>query len=63
MKSLIHPQTPVSQLKFENGWLILSHTLLGMWLLIHAMIKVDPDNMKNAWIDWDDVALIFTTLF
>ena len=27
-------------LRFENGYVILSHTLLGMWLLIHAAIKV-----------------------
>ena len=24
-------------LKFGNGWVISSHTLLGMWLLIHAV--------------------------
>ena len=32
----IHP------LKFGNGQIILSHTLLGIWLLIHGKIKVNP---------------------
>ena len=32
----------VQPLKFRNGWVISSHTLLGMWLLIHAGIKVKP---------------------
>ena len=27
---------------FPNRWVIPSHTFLGMWLLIHAGIKVDP---------------------
>ena len=29
-------------LKFGNGLVISSHTFLGMWLLIHAGIKVTP---------------------
>ena len=29
-------------LKFRNGKVISSHTLLSMWLLIHAGIKVNP---------------------
>ena len=29
-------------LKFRNGSVISSHTLLSMWLLIHAGIKVKP---------------------
>ena len=28
-------------LKFGNGLVISSHTLLGMWLLIHAGIKFE----------------------
>ena len=32
---------PVQPLKFRNGWVISSHTLHGMWLLIHAGIKVN----------------------
>ena len=33
---IIHCQTSTGQpLKFVNGWIISSHTLLGMWLLIH----------------------------
>ena len=27
---------------FNGALVILSSTLLGMWLLIHAMIKVNP---------------------
>ena len=29
-------------LKFGNGWVISAHTFLGMWLLLHAGIKVNP---------------------
>ena len=32
----------VQQLKFRNGYVISSHILLGIWLLIHARIKVKP---------------------
>ena len=43
MKLHILSQTStVQSLKLRNGWVIPSHTLLGMWLLIHAGIKVDP---------------------
>ena len=28
-------------LKCGNGYVVLSHTLLGMWLLIHARIKFE----------------------
>ena len=42
MKLLIHHQTStVAQLKFGNGLVNSSHTLLGVWLLIHAEIKVN----------------------
>ena len=41
MKLFIHSQTStVQQLKFGNGQVISSNTLLGVWLLIHAGIKV-----------------------
>ena len=32
----------VQPLKFENGYVISSHTLLGMRLLIYVRIKDDP---------------------
>ena len=39
MKSIIHSQTSrVHPLESGNGWLISTHTLLGMWLLIYAGI-------------------------
>ena len=42
MKLFIHSQTSTVQpLKFGNGYVIPSHTLLGMWLLINAGIKVN----------------------
>ena len=37
MKLFIHSQTSTV---FGNGYVILSHTLLGMWLPIQAGIKV-----------------------
>ena len=41
MKLLIHSQTStVAPLKFGNGKVIASHTLLGMWLLIYAEIQL-----------------------
>ena len=40
---LIHSKTStLQQLKFADGYVISSHTLLGMWLHIHAEIKVKP---------------------
>ena len=43
MELPIHSQTStVQQLKFGNGWVISSHLLLDMWLLIHAEIDVNP---------------------
>ena len=42
MKLLIHSYTSTVQpLKFANGYVISSHTLRGMRLLIHAEIKVN----------------------
>ena len=32
----------VAPFKFMNGWVISSNTLLDLWLLIHAGIKVKP---------------------
>ena len=32
----------VQPLKFGNGYVISSHSLLGMWLFIQAGIKVKP---------------------
>ena len=41
MKLLTHFQTSTVQpLKFEHAEAISSHTLLGMWLLINAKVKV-----------------------
>ena len=43
MKILIHSQTSTVQLlKFWNGYLISSHNLLDMWLLIDTGIKINP---------------------
>ena len=42
IKSCIHSQTStVVPLKFGNGYVISSHTLMAIWLLIHAGIKVN----------------------
>ena len=39
MKLLIHSQTStVAPMKFGNGYVISSRTLLGMWLLIHDFL-------------------------
>ena len=39
----IHSQTSmVQRLKFRNGQVISSHNLQGMWLRVHAGIKVKP---------------------
>ena len=46
MKLLIYSRTStVIALKFGNGHVISHHTLLGMWLLIHAGIKVGLKGM------------------
>ena len=43
MKLLIHSQTStVAALKFRSESVILSHTLLRMWLFIHVWIRVRP---------------------
>ena len=48
MKLVICSKTSTVQpLKFGNGWVIPAETLLGMWLLIHAGIKVKPCLQKR----------------
>ena len=43
LKLFIHSQTSmIAPLKFVNGYVISSHILLCMWLLIYAGIKVKP---------------------
>ena len=45
IKSLIHLQTSTVQpMKFANKYVISSHDLMGMWLLIHAGIE-----FKACW--------------
>ena len=42
LKLIIHSQTStIAPLKFGNGKVISSHTLLGMWLFIHVRIKLN----------------------
>ena len=49
MKLFVHSQTPTVQpLKFGNGQVILSHILLGMWLLIHAEIQAIHNVSKRG---------------
>ena len=49
MKLLIHSQTSmVVPLKFGNEQVISVHTLLGMWLIIHAVIRVKLYNWKGS---------------
>ena len=39
----IHSQTSIAApLKFGNGKVISSHTLRGLWLFMHAVIKMNP---------------------
>ena len=43
MKLLNHSQSPtVAPLNFGHDLVISSHILLGMCLLVHAGLKVDP---------------------
>ena len=56
----MEPIPIVQPLKFRNGYVISSHTLLGMWLLIHAGIKVTNHSkaqqsvilihMSSSWV-------------
>ena len=42
MKLFIHSQiSTVEPLKIGNGWIISTHTLQDIWILIHAGIKVN----------------------
>ena len=52
-KLLIHYQiSTVQSLKFGNGEAISSHTLPGMWLLIHAGIKINPRKWKRPLLEF-----------
>ena len=47
MKLLIHSQSStIVPAKFRNGWVISSHTSLGIRILIHAGIKPDPCTLQ-----------------
>ena len=51
MKSLIHLQIETLQLlKFGYWYVISSHNFQGLWLLIHANIKVDPSQVKGLMV-------------
>ena len=53
VKLLIYSQTSTAgPLKVENGWIILSHNLLGTWLLVHAVIKVNPLHWRGGTGGW-----------
>ena len=48
MKLLIYSQSSTVQpLKYVNGYVISSHTFLGMWILLYAVIKVNPCESKG----------------
>ena len=50
MKLHVHSHTTMAApLKFGNGQVISSHTLLGMWLFIHLEIKVNLCGKCNPW--------------
>ena len=61
VKLLVHSQTPTVQpLKFGNERIITPYTLLGIQLLIHAGVKVNPwlgnrtpgfleSDQENSW--------------
>ena len=52
VKLLIYSQTSTAgPLKVENGWIILSHTLLGTLLLVHAVIKVNPLHWRGGALE------------
>ena len=39
----------VAPLKFRNGLVISSHTLLGMWLRIHVGLKLNNVSKRGYW--------------
>ena len=41
----------VQPLEFGNGYVISSHTLLCMWLFIHAGVKVNPKFVWDVGMD------------
>ena len=50
----IHSQTStVKLLKLKNGSIFLFHTLLDMWLVIHAEMKVNPCH-PSKWSRWNN---------
>ena len=56
MKLLLHSQTsPVQPLKFGNGKVVSSHTILGMCLVILGGIKTNP-----YWLKVSQVSMINT---
>ena len=56
-------QTSMAPLKFLNGWLVLSHTLLSIWLLIHAVIKVNQDTDVSRQTYWSENKIMACHLF
>ena len=54
MKLLIHSQTAPAH-PFGNGYVISPHILLGIWLLSHAGIKINP--CKEKFPSWRAVFL------
>ena len=56
-------QTSMAPLKFLNGWLILSHTLLSIWLRIHAVIKVNQDTDVSRQTYWSENKIMACHLF
>ena len=57
MKLLIHSQTSMVQpLRFGNGYVISSHMLLGMWLLIHISKRGPRDPMRHCSISELDIS-------
>ena len=61
--SLYPYQTSMAPLKFLNGWLILSHTLLSIWLRIHAVIKVNQDTDVSRQTYWSENKIMACHLF
>ena len=49
MKLIILSQNPIVQFKFGNGSVIQSHTLLGIWLIVHAGIKIGVYKIDPDW--------------
>ena len=56
-------QTSMAPLKFLDGWLILSHTLLSIWLRIHVVIKVNQDTDVSRQTYWSENKIMACHLF